>query len=955
MEKKLCRATVFLHFLIAVFFFGASAAAQTQTVKLTLGEPVESEIKGGESRLFSVSLASGQTARVEIIQKGVDVSLIGIDPQGERYITASSPSGRFGNDLILVTARTAGEYLVEVSPADPRSPLGGFEILLREIRPTVPEDWRIGEIGAELESLAEAATMDKYKGTIQGKRDSLAKWDKVIGLSKVKKDRVWEGVALVSKGLVYEQLGELQNALDVYLESLDIWREMGLREYEGSAVNNAGVVYSDLGEYEKSITYYQQAIKIQRELGNLNSVSIYLNNLGFTHMSLGNYKKAEDLFRQSLEIKRADESPRNQRSISHTLNNLGNALFFQGKAKEGIAYLEESLELRQKLEFRWGIANSLLNLGKLRWRNGDHEEALRNLSEANIRSGELGDRRMEAESFYLLAVAEKERGDQENAIKYITAGLELIEQIRGELVASQNRSGYFSTVQNYYELYTDLLITRFEKTKDKRDVELALETSERSRSRSLLELLREARVNFRRGNDPHLLEKLKELQSELNEKYTDRQNLLGGNPEAEKVAGINDQIIDLNLQIQNLQTRIRRENPKYADLTEGKTLTIGEIRNLLDERTVLLEYKLGGERSFVWLITTDSIDVFNLPPGREIEARVKTFNDLIIAGKRPDEAKVRELSLELGQTLMGEFAARLSGKRLAVVADGILQYTPFSALAIPGSEKVLADENEVVILPSASVLGQLRDGPKPARINQKTIAIFADPVFDPADPRVGSSKKTVSSAQSEVIERVLRDFQFGDRLPRLLASRREANNIAALTAADKTSLRTDFQASLENVENADLSGYRIIHFATHGLLNTSQPGLSGLVFSLYDEKGRPQDGFLSLDDIYNLNLQSELVVLSACQTALGKEVRGEGLIGVSRGFLYAGSERIIASLWKVDDFATAEFMRLFYRYHLEKELPAPTALRRAKADMKKIPRYRSPYYWSAFILLGDWK
>ncbi len=168
-------------------------------------------------------------------------------------------------------------------------------------------------------------------------------------------------------------------------------------------------------------------------------------------------------------------------------------------------------------------------------------------------------------------------------------------------------------------------------------------------------------------------------------------------------------------------------------------------------------------------------------------------------------------------------------------------------------------------------------------------------------------------------------------------------------------MNTDFDASLENLDDAELSNYRILHFATHGLLNTKRPELSGLVLSIYDKKGKQQDGFLSLNDIYNLDLDSEMVVLSACQTALGKDVRGEGLIGLSRGFLYAGSKRIVASLWKVDDAATAEFMSRFYKNHLQNKMSASAALRQAKIEMKKIPRYKSPFYWSAFTLLGEWK
>jgi CHAT domain-containing protein len=189
---------------------------------------------------------------------------------------------------------------------------------------------------------------------------------------------------------------------------------------------------------------------------------------------------------------------------------------------------------------------------------------------------------------------------------------------------------------------------------------------------------------------------------------------------------------------------------------------------------------------------------------------------------------------------------------------------------------------------------------------------------------------------------------------RLPASREEAKVISGLAAPKTAFSALDFEANRERAMSAETGQYRILHFATHGLLNTSRPELSGIVLSLYDDHGTPRDGFLRLNQIYNLKLSSELVVLSACRTALGKEVRGEGLIGLTRGFMYAGAPRVVASLWKVHDEATGELMKIFYRNLLQKKLPASQALRAAQVEMQKQVRWRSPYYWAAFELQGDW-
>jgi CHAT domain-containing protein len=188
----------------------------------------------------------------------------------------------------------------------------------------------------------------------------------------------------------------------------------------------------------------------------------------------------------------------------------------------------------------------------------------------------------------------------------------------------------------------------------------------------------------------------------------------------------------------------------------------------------------------------------------------------------------------------------------------------------------------------------------------------------------------------------------------LLASREEAEAILRLTSPHRSLKALDFRASRRELFDAKLDDFRILHFATHGLLNSSHPELSGLVLSLVDEHGAPQNGFLRLQDIYNLRLAADLVVLSACSTALGSEVRGEGLVGLTRGFVYAGARSVLASLWKIDDEASAEFMKIFYRKILAEGLRPAVALRTAQTELQKEKRWQAPYHWAAFVLQGEW-
>lgn len=935
--------------LIFLFISNTNLSAQTEQIILPLVENRTYEIKGGETNVFTLKINQNETAQIEIEQLGIDISLVAINPTGERFIETLSPSGLFGDELILVTAKETGDYKILVSPANPRSPKGKYKISLIKIRPTIEEDFQINDAAKKILKLAEEATFVRTKGTIEARREAIAKWQEIIELSKIKKDRVWEGIGFLTSGLIYEQLGELQNALDVYTKSLEIWQEIGNRQYEGSAVNNLGVIYSDLGEYEKAISNYNRAISIQREIGNRTSVGIYLNNLAYLYVSQKNYDEAIKLFNESLEIKKEDETPRGQRSVAITLNNLGKALTLNNDYEKGIKFLQESLELRRKIDDRWGIANSLLNLGESQFRTGNDEESLKNIEEANVRSIELGDRRMEAESLYLLATINKNSNDLDKATSNVNKGLEIIEDIRHKLIGSEVRYAYFSTVQNFYDLYVDILISQFEQTKDKQFIPQALEVSERSRSRSLIELLEKANVKFKQGVDTNLTEKLTSLHIQLDEKYNSRQRLLSEQSISEELSKINSEIENLNEEVEETRISLRKTNPNFADLTEGKTISAKEIQYLLDDETVLLEYKLGENRSFLWKVTNKSIDVFILPSRQQIENKTNSFYSLITKDNPNEKAILEKTSNELSNILFNQIKDEISNKRLVIVAESVLQYLPFSALpSLKNQANVLANEHEIVILPSASVLARIRENSNQTKTFDKTIAIFADPVFDNKDARIKQSNSTANPKFSV-------NPNFEQKLPRLLASRQEALNISNLVNQKNLQLLTDFEANIENLAEENLSEYRILHFATHGILDVSKPADSGLVLSLFDENGKEKNGFLSLDKIYNLNISSELVVLSACQTALGKDIRGEGLIGLSRGFLYAGSSQIVASLWKVDDFATAEFMKHFYHFHLEKNMPASSALQQAKLEMMKIPRYKSPFYWSAFTILGDWK
>src|SRR5262245_6821509 len=615
-------------------------------------------------------------------------------------------------------------------------------------------------------------------------------------------------------------------------------------------------------------------------------------------------------------------------------------------------------------------ATTLNNIGALYRDLGEHQKALDYFDQALALRRTIGDLNGEAATLYQIARLERDRGNLIEARGRIEAALAAVESLRANIGIQGLRASFFASVRQYHEFNIDLLM-RLRKQRPSEGFDaMALQASEKSRARSLLELLTEARAEIRQGVDPALLERERALRQMI----SDKAESLGGKRAEEQVTAAKE-IDALMTDYEQIEAQIRQTSPRYAALTEPAPLTLKEIQNdSLDEETLLLEYALGEEKSFLWAVTPASIRSFELPKRAEIEPVARRIYELLIArnqhlpNETPErrrrrleqaEAEYPKTSATLSQMLLGPVASELGNKRLLIVSDGVLQYVPFAALPSPAApdSRPLVVDNEIVSLPSVSVLGVLRResaGRKPAG---KALAVLADPVFSKDDPRVQSSGKSRAAVEETSPtgdeKRSAGESGLAD-LVRLRFSRLEADEIARLVA-DKMKLEAlDFAANRALATSAEIGQYRIVHFATHGLINNLRPELSGVVLSLVDEQGSPQNGFLRLYDIYNLKLRADLVVLSACQTALGKEYKGEGLVGLTRGFMYAGAPRVVASLWRIDDRGASELMKRFYQLMLGEGLRPAAALRAAQASMWMDRRWQSPHYWAAFTFQGEW-
>jgi CHAT domain-containing protein len=843
-----------------------------------------------------------------------------------------------------------------------------------------------GDMSGEAITLGNIAASSRYLGENEKALDFYGQQLKISRLIKSRDD---EAYALDGLASLYAAQGEPQKALNYFNEALALARSIGERDTEAGALSKIGAVYSTLGDTTRALEFYNSALQIRREIGDRRGESVILTNIGNINMRLKDYAKALEFYTQSLALSRAIKNPVTE---SQSLNTIGNAYYALGDKSNALKYQTEALPIARASKFMSAEAGIVNSLGIIYRDADDWVKAIEYFNRALELNRALGNRYAQAATLYHLAILEKRRGQFGDALTQVESALAIVETFRSNIAGNALRTSYLASVQDYYNLRTEILM-RLHKERPEGDFDLlALESAEKARARSLIDLLNESHADIKQGVDKTLLEQEKSLRLTLAAKSNYQTRILGGKHTAEQETAINQEIKKLSDEYEKTETEIRVKSPRYAALTQPTTISVKEIQSqILDRDTVLLEYALGEETSYLWVVSQNSLTSFELPKRADIENAARRIYEILTTRNlhpkdETDEQRIFRISqsekdfsaasIALSKMILAPVAAELQNKRLLIVADGALQYIPFAALESQNKKneaRFLVETNEIVTLPSASTLALLRsesaDKPK---IKTNSIAIVADPVFAADDLRVsksaeaqtktfGNTSQTVSTKienpASEAMpntERATRETGF-ENFARLRFSRDEAAAISALAPRQNLFEAMDFAASKKNVLSDDFGKHRIIHLATHGLINSQNPELSGVVLSLVDEKGNAQDGFLRLFEIYNLKLESDLVVLSACQTALGRDVRGEGLIGLTRGFMYAGAPRVVASLWSIDDRATAELMKKFYVRMLREKLSPANALRMAQIEMLKSARWQNPYYWAAFTLQGEWK
>jgi len=785
-----------------------------------------------------------------------------------------------------------------------------------------------------------------------------------------------EGLALMLLGLSHSSKRHEDRAKELHNKAIEIFQSIGDRHSEALAHNAVGQVYENLSEYSTALSHYEKSMNIFRQMGALDAEAMATYKVAKTYRLMKRFEQALTFYERCLQLSRSAKKLRTealaltdvatvyaaQRS-NDTLRQYGKLLNFYKGIGDGRGQI---IALNAQGDF-------LLAIGK-------KAEAADTFGRAFALSEKIGDNGILIDALYNLARVERVLGHLNDAWSLINRSLQIIEELRRKVGSNDLRASYFSGVRKNYDLGINILMDLHRARPADGFGEQAFLLGEQSRARLLVDLIRESGAGLRQDAPQELVIRERELSGLMEKQAQYQRSLKLNGKNLSEVAEVENQIGQFRSEYQGIQARIREQNPRALSLAQFEPLTLAQAQSELRDEDMLLEVSLGEERSDLWVVTRNSFQTFELRPRKEIEELSIEVYKLLTARQQLDgktttdyQARIEaadkllpEKSMQLSQMLFGQIADQLDTRRLVLVTEGALQLVPFAALPVPVMQtpepKWLVLDHEIVQLPSIATLRAIRAFEKKDRDSANRIAaVIADPVFTRTDDRVQSSSLSTAVPSAAPDENLYEPEQRGlgillrsGGLARLTHSSEEADAIAAAAPRGTTIVARGFEANRETAMSSRVSDYQILHFATHGFLDDEHPELSGIVLTMVDENGVDQNGVMALHDIYSLDLSAELTVLSACQTALGKDIKGEGLVGLSHSFISAGSRTVVSSLWQVDDRATASLMAEFYKSMLQNGLSPAAALRAAKLKMMQDKRWNAPYFWAGFVVQGEY-
>jgi len=761
-----------------------------------------------------------------------------------------------------------------------------------------------------------------------------------------------KGSTLNNIGVIHYSLGEYNDALDYYQQSLTISQKIGHRSDECSTLNNIGLIYSLLGQYENALNYYQQSLTIAQEIGDQSNEGTALGNIGVVYEKLARYEEALDYSKKSLIItqhigirqveiaalsnigKIYQEMRQYEQALAYyqqslsiaqeigsqvqegiLLNKIGLTYYYLGQYEEALDYFQQSLTIQQELGDWVNMGVTLNNIGLLHFNPRQYHEALNYFKQSLAISKERGDPVDVITVLDNIGYIYEKQGNIDQAITAYQQAFEAYESIQGNIKIEELKVSFAGEQIDTYERLIPLLVA------EERIVE-AFDYAERARARAFLDQLGNERLDPHTGGTPKLVSREQELARQISAL---QRQLSGDNSFASVESGPIDyaalraHLEKLQAEYNQILIELKLSNPAYTSLISVDSLSIAEIRqDVLDDQTGLLAYFVTDQATFAFALDRENLVSVSLPISRtRLVNRITRFRNLIEIEPRGGATQTKErveMARELHQILLEPLLPHLQHDRLIIIPHQVLHYLPFAAL-LDEAEQPLAARFTLSTAPSASSLA-----PNLTNRNQ-------------------NSNRLLVMGNPEIAATPLPNAE------------QEANAIASLYP--QANLFTGPQASEVTLRN-NLANADILHFATHSVLDPVNPLFSALLLTGEETTtDSEKDGRLEVREIFNLDLNEvNLVVLSACETALGEQSRGDELVGLTRAFFYAGAPVVVASLWPVEDEATEALMIAFHQQLRVGQEPV-AALSAAQAEIRQQPDWAAPYYWASFIVIGN--
>ncbi len=749
---------------------------------------------------------------------------------------------------------------------------------------------------------------------------------KALAFAEQLNSKPYIAVALNLMGSCYFEKGNFSKAFQYLQKSLQAQKEINNLSGIADAVGNIGLIYFQQRNFEVAIRYYSDSLAIETMLGRKNEAALMLVRICTAYNRMNDYKRA---FESCVKAVTLSEETQSDTAIAQSHGTLGTLNMIQGRYAEAIKMFEKSISVFKKTEDKKKVSTVLANLSTAYLLNNNPREALRYAEESMEYSRQVGKHELTWAVIegYAKVLSALNRNDE--ARKSYLESIEALEALRNDAAGSDIQQVNFLEYRGYpYQGLVELMI------KENKPDE-ALIYAERMKSRLLLEMLQRNRVNVTKMMTTQEREEERTLKNEIiNINSQIYKESISEKPNPKRIEELNSQLQKARINQQNFEAKLYTTHPNLkTERGQTELFKIEQASALLqDNQTALIEYFFSQKSVYVFVLTKDSNGKSNVKVHKlnSSEVEIETLTEKYREQLASRNALFKENSTKLYEMLIKPLEAELKGKtKLVIVPDGVLWELPFQALTGNG-KRYLIEDYAVTYTPSLSVSVEMAKRKK-QNANPTLIAF--------GNPFLGKEKDSPNLFRTRA----------GNFSP-LPEAENEVNKLAQLYGKEKSIVFTGTSAR-ESELKTKAGEYKVIHLATHGILNDSSPMYSQIVLS-QEENQKEEDGLLEAWEIIEMNLNADLVVLSACETARGRVSEGEGMIGLSWALFVAGTSTTVVSQWKVDSVSTSNLMLEFHR-NLKAKSTKSEAMRKAVLKLMQDKQYNHPFYWAAFVVVGD--